>query len=48
MCHSIRHGRSLKGYEIMNMVRKGQVEKVGRGAVKERVEFVVEILGVAA
>jgi len=40
--------RTLKGYEVMNMLRKGQVEKVDRGAVKERVEFVAEIFGVAA
>ncbi len=32
----------------MNMLRKGQVEKLERGTVKERVEFVAEIFGVAA
>ena len=39
--------RTLKGYEIMNMLRKGQVEKVEKGAVKERVKFIAEIFGVA-
>ncbi len=40
--------RTLKGYEIMNMLRKGQVEKVEKGAVRERVKFIAEIFGVAA
>ena len=32
----------------MNMIRKGQVKKVEKGAVKERVKFIAEIFGVAA
>lgn len=40
--------RTIKGYEIMNMLRKGQVKKVERGAVKERVKFIAKIFGVAA
>ena len=40
--------RTLKGYEIMNMMRKGQVEKVGRGAVEERVKFIAEVFRVVA
>lgn len=40
--------RIIKGYEIMNMLKKGQVEKVEKGAVKERVKFIAEIFGVAA
>jgi len=40
--------RTLKGYEIMNMLRKGQVKKVEKGAVRERVKFIAEIFGVAA
>ncbi len=39
--------RTLKGYEIMNMMRKGQIEKVEKGAVIERVKFIAEIFGVA-
>ena len=39
--------RTLKGYEIMNILRKGQVEKVRRGAVRERLKFIAEIFGVA-
>lgn len=48
LARSTQHGRSLKGYEIMNMLQKGQVEKVRRGAVRERVKFIAEIFGVAA
>lgn len=40
--------RTIKGYEIMNMLRKGQVKKVEKGAVKERVKFIAEIFGVVA
>lgn len=40
--------RTLKGYEMMNMIRKGQIEKVERGAVKERSKFINQIFGVAA
>ena len=40
--------RTLKGYEMMNMMRKGQIEKVEQGAVRERVKFIAEIFGVAA
>jgi transposase-like protein len=41
-------GRTIRGYEIMNMMRLGQIEKVGRGAVRERVKFINQIFGVAA
>jgi len=40
--------RTIKGYEIMNMLRKGQVKKVEKGAVKERMKFIAEIFGVVA
>jgi hypothetical protein len=40
--------RTLKRYEIMNMVRKGQIQGVEKGAVKERVKFINQIFGVAA
>jgi len=32
----------------MNMLRKGQVKKVERGAVIERVKFIAEIFGLVA
>ena len=40
--------RTIKGYETMHMLRKGQVKKVEKGAVRERVKFIAEIFGVAA
>ncbi len=40
--------RTLKGYEMMNMIRKGQIEKVERGTVKKRIKFINQIFGVAA
>ncbi len=40
--------RTIRGYEIMNMMRKGQVFGVPKGAVKERVIFLNQIFGVVA
>jgi hypothetical protein len=40
--------RTIKGYEIMNMMRKGQIEKVEKGAVRERLKFMQQLFGVAA
>ena len=40
--------RTIRGYEIMNMMRKGQVIGVPRGAIKERLVFIHQIFGVTA
>ncbi len=40
--------RTLRGFEVMNMLRKGQVEGVAKGDVLARREFVSQIFGVAA
>ena len=40
--------RTLKGYEAMNMIRKGQVQGVAKGDSRAQVEFVSQIFGVAA
>ncbi|WP_373525865.1 IS6 family transposase [Nostoc sp.] len=40
--------RTIRGYETMNMVRKGQVLGVPKGAVKERILFINQIFGVVA
>ena len=40
--------RTLRGYEAMNMIRKGQVQGVEKGDVRAQVEFVYQIFGVAA
>lgn len=39
--------RTIQGYEIINMMRKGQIKNVEKGAVKKRVEFLHPIFGVA-
>jgi len=40
--------RTIQGYEIMHMLRIGQIKKVEKGAVIERVKFIAEIFGVVA
>lgn len=40
--------RTIRGYEIMNMMRKGQVLGVPKGAVKERIIFINRIFEVVA
>ncbi len=40
--------RTLRGYEVIHMLRKGQIQGVARGAVLERVRFICQIFGVAA
>ncbi len=41
-------GRTLQGYEVMNMIRKGQVPGVGKGDIKDQVTFIASLFGVAA
>ena len=40
--------RTLRGFEAMNMLRKGQVMGVKKGDVRVRTEFVSQIFGIAA
>ena len=40
--------RTLQGYEVMNMIRKGQVRGVGKGDISGQVTFVARLFGVAA
>ncbi len=40
--------RTLRGYEAMNMLRKGQVIGVKKGDVKACTEFMSQIFGIAA
>jgi len=40
--------RTIKGYETMHMLKKGQVKKVEKGAVIERIKFIAEIFGLVA
>jgi transposase-like protein len=41
-------GRTLQGYEVMHMIRKGQVHGVGKGDMKDQVTFIASLFGVAA
>jgi transposase, IS6 family len=40
--------RTIGGYEIMNMIRKGQVEGIGKGDIRGQVRFVADLFKVAA
>ena len=39
---------TLQGYEIMNMVRKGQMRGVEKGDVMGQVAFIASLFGMAA
>jgi transposase, IS6 family len=41
-------GRTLQGYEVMHMIRKGQVTGVGKGDITGQVTFIAHLFGVAA
>ena len=40
--------RTIKGYEAMNMIRKGQIRDAAKGDVMGQISFINEIFGVAA
>jgi len=40
--------RTLQGYEAMNMIRKGQVQGVGKGDMLAQVQFLHKAFGIAA
>jgi transposase, IS6 family len=40
--------RTLQGYEVMNMIRKGQVHGVEKGDVRNQVALIAKLFGVAA
>ena len=40
--------RTIGGYEVMNMIRKGQVEGIGKGDIRGQVRFVESLFKVAA
>ena len=40
--------RTLQGYEVMHMLRKGQVNGVGKGASLGQARFIANLFGVAA
>jgi len=41
-------GRTLQGYEVMNMLRKGQVRGVDKGDISQQISFIDSLFGVAA
>ena len=41
-------GRTLQGYEVMHMIRKGQMQGVGKGDIPGQVTFIARLFGVAA
>ncbi len=41
-------GRTLQGYEVMNMMRKGQMHGVEKGDIMGQVAFVASLFGVAS
>ena len=40
--------RTLQGFEIMNMLRKGQVQGVAKGEVRGQAALIAKLFGVAA
>jgi transposase, IS6 family len=40
--------RTLQGYEVMHMLRKGQVQGMGKGDIKAQVIFIAHLFAVAA
>jgi len=40
--------RTLQGYEMMNMIRKGQVQGVDKGNIQAQTQFINDLFGLAA
>jgi transposase, IS6 family len=40
--------RTLQGFEMMNMIRKGQLQNVTKGDVRGQVALVAKLFGVVA
>ena len=40
--------RTLQGYEMMNMIRKGQIQGVNKGNIQAQNQFIVGLFGLAA
>ncbi len=41
-------GRTLQGYEVMNIIRKGQIRGVSKGDSRGQVAFIASLFGVAS
>jgi transposase-like protein len=40
--------RTIRGYESMNMIRKGQIAGIGRSEIQRQVKFVSNLFGIDA
>ncbi len=40
--------RTLQGFEVMNMIKKGQMHGVGKGNILNQVMFIASLFGVAS
>jgi transposase-like protein len=40
--------RTIRRYETMNMIRKGQIAGIGRSEIQKQVKFVSNLFGIAA
>jgi transposase, IS6 family len=40
--------RTLQGYEVMNIMRKGQVQGIHKGDISSHIAFISNLFGVAA
>jgi len=40
--------RTIRGYETMNMIGKGQIAGAGRSEIQMQVKFVSNLFGIAA
>ena len=40
--------QTLRGYEMMHMIRKGQIRSVGKGDIPSQVRFISQVFGLAA
>jgi hypothetical protein len=38
----------IQGFEVMNMVREGQMQGVGKGEIMGQLAFIASLFGVAA
>jgi transposase-like protein len=40
--------RTIRGYEIMNAIRKGQIDSIKKGDILEQINFIESLFGIAA
>jgi transposase-like protein len=40
--------RTLQGYEVMNLLRKGQIKGAGKGDISRQITFIAHLFGVVA